>query len=804
MNRISKSLTNRVTVWGFILTLMVVLTLVSDSNGAVFGLLGEKAWETPDSSAVKDQLLQAAYGNSGYPLACGERPDDVDQTNYDVLMYDIYIKLAKADPDYILGRVTCLALITSNNTDTIAIDLAADMFIDSVYSPAGRLGIKRDGEVVLFALGASRNIGDTIEITTVYEGQPSECGLLGFDFEQHKDRTASRPCISSLSQPSSARSWWPCKDRMDDKADSFKIAVQIPTDEDREFICVSNGRRDSVVAHGDTSSTYFYTESHPMATYLFALAISDYNKNWEDRWIYNNGLDTMPVFFYTWASLGDIAVTWSVIPELLDSMSSWFGLYPFADEKYGHVNTQAGYAIEHQTISSFPWKMALEWDTLVVVHELAHQWWGNMITCESWHHSWLNEGWAKYSEALWREVTGGAYGYHALMDTIRCTDTTRSVYVEDTTDIIWDVFYEPLVYDKGAWVLHMLRHKLGDSLFWIGVDAYYNSKFKWGSANTDDMRDVFDNATGVDLETFFQQWIYDKGYPVYEWSYIYVPDRPSGSSSDLLAQLYVHQMDEKGRQRFEMPVDFVFHYANGDSDVFRFDVDSIDNWFTVRVADSIEFVVLDPDQWVLHEDRQIEWIEDVIVTRGNSHDPTITLSHGVADSSYNDTIYTTVGVGNCSFTLTADSLPERFEFDNSTGIITLDSCIQLGKWEFTVTAIFSTDPLLTDIATMSLTIDSAITLPDKFRLHANYPNPFNTGTLIEFDLPRPAFVSLSIYNVLGQKVRTLINRHYEAGIKHVVTWYGDNDGGQPVATGVYFYRLTTDGQTQTRKMLLIK
>ncbi len=152
---------SRAIISGLIAFFAVVLLMMSGAFGAVYGPVGDPTRDETRSSATSGGRSRLAAFGEVYPLACGERPV-VDQTNYNVLLYDIYIKLAKADPDYILGRVTCRALITANNTDTIAIDLSADMTIDSVYSPAGPLDTTRVGEVVLIALGTTHNIGDTV------------------------------------------------------------------------------------------------------------------------------------------------------------------------------------------------------------------------------------------------------------------------------------------------------------------------------------------------------------------------------------------------------------------------------------------------------------------------------------------------------------------------------------------------------------------------------------------------------------------------------------------------------------------
>ncbi|RKX28868.1 MAG: hypothetical protein DRP47_03270, partial [Candidatus Zixiibacteriota bacterium] len=767
-----------------IVPVAAILVLLLGTNGVVLGQDYERKWDNFESqqdlgpASTKSKTSMAAFGNDVFPLACGERPS-TDQSNYDVLMYDIFLKITKSDPGFIAGRVTCLAKIVEANTETIEIDLAENMTVDSVYSPEGRLDSERDGEVIVVTLDGKHNEGDTISVTTFYRGRPIFCGLQGYDADIDKFRTINHLCISTLSEPSSARTWWPCKDRMDDKADSFKIAVQVHAPLDQNFICVTNGHHDSTTTLGETARTFYYTESHPMSTYLFSLAISDYGYKWEDTWTYkdNDGQKIMPLYYYTFEKNSDLIQTWGAVPDILDLFSDWFGIYPFADEKYGHVNFQAGYAMEHQTISSFPWAESLKHDTIIVAHELAHQWWGNMITCESWHHCWLNEGWARYSEALFRESTGGHRGYHAYMNAIKCTLSVGRVYVDDTTDIN-AIFDEELVYNKGAWVLHMLRHKLGDSLFKAGIRGYYHSDCQYSSATTEDMRDAFEDSTDIDLHPFFDQWIYGEGYPIYHWSYLPGPANLTSGSTERLIYFRVEQVQTATSQVFEMPVDLKFKYADGESKIVRVEIDSLLNRFAVRVDKECDTVLFDPDKWVLCEERHVDWRGIII-----PDDPSVALHNGTLDSLYNDTIYTSSEIGKCKFEIKdVDSFPPGYKLNPDSGIIS-GTCKETGTWVFTVVATLNDDITLTDTATLSIVVDTVIkSRIESYTLHPNYPNPFNAGTLIKFDLPKQAHVSIDIFNILGQKVRTLVNRHFEGPSSQEIIWNGYNNAGRAVSS----------------------
>ena len=430
------------------------------------------------------------------------------QTNYDVLLYDIYIRVN--DTTEILdGRVVFLAAAAEPGVGEVEVDFYSNMVVDSIISASGPLGYTRVGNTVTVTLDRTYDTGEEFEFSFYYHGHPVETQLQAFSFDWYGGRKA----ISSLSEPYSARTWWPCKDRMGDKADSFKIAIEVDT----SFYVASNGTLDSVVEVSANSHTFYYTEHYPMATYLFSVAIHPYVV-WTDEWVHSGGQDTMPLIHAVYPDRYDYSLThYDVTPQVLDVLSDNFGMYPFVEEKYGHANFNWGGAMEHQTMTSMLGAGSFGFSEPVIVHEAGHQWWGDMITCESWHDIWLNEGWASYSEALYYWDIEGWESYISYMYGMAYYGG-GTVYCDDTTSV-GRIFSGALSYDKGAWVVHMLRGVLGDSLFFEGIDAYYNSEHQHKAATTAKFQEVWETATGVDLDWFFEEWIYGEYFPRYVWQY---------------------------------------------------------------------------------------------------------------------------------------------------------------------------------------------------------------------------------------------------------------------------------------------
>jgi hypothetical protein len=202
---------------------------------------------------------------------------------------------------------------------------------------------------------------------------------------------------------------------------------------------------------------------------------------------------------------------WERVMTMLPTLRPLFGEYPFVNEKYGIYQFPFGGGMEHQTNSGQG-----TFDEGVTVHELGHQWWGDDVTCKTWNDIWLNEGFASYTEALWREYRPGNAGLDSLqafMNQRRPTSLNGSVYVYTSNDMN-RIFSSNFSYRKGSWVLHTLRGAIGDQAFFSTLAAY-RAQYTGSAATTDQFRAVAESVSGQNLESFFDAWVYGIGAPTY-------------------------------------------------------------------------------------------------------------------------------------------------------------------------------------------------------------------------------------------------------------------------------------------------
>lgn len=514
--------------------------------------------------------LAAWKAHSAARVAKAARAATANQSSYDAQYYDLDLTFTPTSSQ-VAGTVRMRAQVVAGPLTTLDLDFYANLVMDGATSGGAATTFTRAGDILTLTLDRAYANGEVVEVTVTYHGVPTAGGYMGFPMVN------GRRMIWSLSEAYGARSWWPCKDAPEDKADSVDVHFTAPNG----MITASNGTLVSTVV-GPTTTRTSWRERYPIATYLVSIASYPYSVS--DDWYRYSPTDSMLIRFHNVPeSVGNAASSQAKVKSMLAAFATRYGEYPFIAEKYGHAEFTFGGGMEHQTCTSLG-----TYNESVVAHELAHQWWGDMITCRDFHHIWLNEGFATYGEALWAEANGGPAAYHADLALNRYLGS-GTIWVPDATDES-RVFSSSLSYNKASWVLHMLRHVLGDATFFQALQTY---RTQWGykSAVTEDFRDVCEAVSGRDLDAFFQQWIYGEYYPQYQagWSSV-----PQGGGHDVTVVLQQTQ----SWQLFRMPVDITITTSSGET-TFVVEDSLASQAFVLHVDDTPLSVQIDKDNWLL-------------------------------------------------------------------------------------------------------------------------------------------------------------------------------------------------------------
>ena len=522
-----------------------------------------------DHAVLDDHAWREGQGH-GHHL-CTARSGEPDR-GYDLKYHRLVWDL---DPNVqaISGSVTSW-FTTTTDTDLLVFDAALDLDILGVTRQGLPLAFSHlPGDVLEVQLPAILPAGTLDSLTITYAGAPPSSGFGSFMTGTHADG----PVLWTLSQPYGAKDWWPCKQDLNDKIDSIDVLVTIPS----AYRAAGNGVLVAETPQPGERTTYHWRHRHPIAYYLIATAVTNYVV--QETTIDIPGA-SVPMLTYAYPQdaffmsllAGDAA-------EQMPLFSTLFGTYPFADEKYGHAQFGWGGAMEHQTMSFMG---GLNYE--LVAHELAHQWFGNKVTCGSWEDIWLNEGFATYMTGLCYNFLVPEFwlGWKRAMVANIVNEPDGSVRATDTTDI-GRLFSARLSYRKGAMVLHMLRWVTGDSAFFAGCRNYLDDPLlAFGTARTADLQFHLEAASGLDLGQFFADWFVGEGHPSYtvEWA-----QDSDGTVTIALGQSTSHP----SVPFYAMPVPIQFKNAQADS-LLVFDHVADGQEFTFHLPFQADSALFDP------------------------------------------------------------------------------------------------------------------------------------------------------------------------------------------------------------------
>lgn len=525
----------------------------------------------------------AASGSAGFPLTFdspGTPRHSFDVLNYK-LYFDIYASFLSPYPKSYSARNEITFRVDSTLSSINLNAINTSLVIDSVRLGLTPLTFTHTSNILSITLDRAYNPNEIVTVKIYFRhNNVTDAGFY-----------TSNGFVFTDFPPEGARKVFPCWDKPSDKA-TTDITAKVPL----TARLGSNGRLNDSTVTGDTIY-YHWISSDPIATYLMVLTgKAGYNLNiiyWQKP---SNPTDSIPVRFY-FNTGENISNPKTYVPQLMTYFSQKWGEYSFEKNGFATLNNSFPWGgMENQTLISLCGNC---WGDLLLAHEFAHQWFGDMISPATWADVWLNEGFATYCEAIWRENTGGYAAYKSEITGDASTYLSQNpgwpIYNPEwaiNTPPLGTLYNTAIIYSKGSCVLHMLRYTLGDSIFFNCMKQYSTDTtwFKNKNAATADFVTKFNTVSGQDLNWFFNQWIYQPNHPVYANQYAFTNLGGGNWKIDFVAR-----QTQTNPPFFTMPVELKFTFTSGTDTTVRVLNNSNNQTFSFTFNRQPSAVVFDPN-----------------------------------------------------------------------------------------------------------------------------------------------------------------------------------------------------------------
>lgn len=619
--------------------------------------------------------------SSGGPLS-------PEQAAYDVNFYDLDLTINPVEKT-IGGSLLCRVEIIDPIT-TLVLDLDNPFNVDSVLFqledfPYTKVTFTHTNKKLNITPPMPITSGDMVTVKIFYNGSPRIAVYPPWDDGFVWDQTSTgETWIGVTCESEGADVWWPCKDHPSDEPDSMSMSFTVPN----PLICVSNGRYLGSTDNGNNTTTFDWFISTPINNYNVSIYAAEYSLI-EDTYLSVSG-DTIPFYFWVLPEDYETAVNYmDVFLTEFNFLESICGPFPFGTDKHGWAHAPY-WGMEHQTIIAYGHNFTVNnWGyDYIHYHELAHEWWGNLITAKDWSDVWIHEGMATYTEALYVEHLSGMDSYHQFMNNKRPSDNHTHPLAPYEALTASEAFDNLNPYSRGASVMHTLRYHLGDEVFfnlfkrWLYPDStdFDNTKGQLCRIlTTDDMKNQAEEETGLDLDPFFDVFFREAAYPVLNVLREY--DQT----------LFSWETENNILLDINIPI-----RVNG----IDHTVEMIDGQGSIVISQD-DILIIDPKKWILMAN------------------PSIVVS-----------------------------------------------------------------------------IDEDLSQITDYSLEQNSPNPFDHSTTIKYSIPKSQFVTLKVFDILGNEIIMLVNGKHTPG-NYEVEFDGSN-----LTSGVYFYRLQAGKYSETKRFIL--
>jgi aminopeptidase N len=503
-------------------------------------------------------------------------------SKYDVTSYHLNIE-CQTNTLFVRGNVI-IAARAINDLDSFAFELHGNHNIDSVVYNGAQITVVHPNDEAYALLPSTIPAGTAFSITIYYNGTAPQgsSAAIGNAYSQDNSPSWGNEVVWSLSQPYFAHEWWPCKQFLQDKADSCKVYI---TTADSNM-AGSNGVLVGVDVLPGNQKRYRWHNNSVIDYYLISVAVSQY-VDYSYKVPVNSGADSVLYQNFVYNNSGTLPYFKSQIDScglMITYLDSLLTPYPYKDIKYGHCMAPFGGGMEHQTMTSLG---SFSFD--IDGHELMHQWFGDHVTCRTWRDIWINEGWASYGEFLVRArfrgpISGGnkIRSFHNSVKSL----PGGSIYTTDTSNA--RVFDSRLSYSKGGAVIHTLRFYLGDSLFFAATNNFLN-QYGNATASINEFKASAEATTGMNLTNYFNEWIFGEGYPIYSGQY--------NSNGTVATIKLTHTTSTSVTPLFTGPLELKLYTTTGDTTV-KVNVQSNTEYYSFFTPRTITGVMVDPNNWI--------------------------------------------------------------------------------------------------------------------------------------------------------------------------------------------------------------
>ncbi len=513
---------------------------------------------------------------------------------YDVKYYRFDLAVSNVNTE--ISGICTILVEALRETDTLVFELQDALDVSSVELGEGNASpdwvdaeaFSHSANALFIPLASSAMQGDLLQVRITYGGEAGQDRGFFAGISNEQDPAYGFDVTYTLSEPLNASDWFPVKQVLADQIDSVDMNLTCGD----HLMAASNGVLQEIVAGPDQTHTFKWSTRYVTAYYLISFAVADYRDLSFKAALSGEG-DSVLVQNYIYDDDRVLADWESQIREtgpLITTFSTLLMDYPFSNEKYGHAMAPLGGGMEHQTMTTLQ-----DFSFFLVAHELAHQWFGDYITCGNWQDIWINEGFASYMEYVAaQELLGqeAADSWMANAMAIALSRSQGSVYVPEVeVEDNYRLFDYGLTYKKGAVLLHMIRYQLDDDALFFGALRHYLDQYGNSLATGEEFRALMEAYTGMDFSCFFDQWYYGEGYPRFQVQWI--------QNGDSLMIRSEQTTTSSVTPFFRTPFDLELHYLEGGSGRIRLSQESPVLDTTVEVSGVVEEVLFDPDGWLL-------------------------------------------------------------------------------------------------------------------------------------------------------------------------------------------------------------